>query len=292
MNTWTKVVALLLILSPVGARAGIDSASALLAASLATVASTGTVYTTEGGRVRGTILEAGPSGVSVQIADGSVRKYDAAKVARVDFADGTTWVPTAGAVSAAPAATAAAPAGASGAAAPAATATAAAPAGGAAAAAPAATAAPTAAGATIAGTTTPAAQGAPAAGGQTVAAAAAPTAGAQAAPVAAVATGPGARPAPVPAVAVVPGAPGPAPTPAPAAKEPLPILLPLDRLDVVHLANGGRVRGLVVEEVPSEGVLMRLVDGSERRYKPGEAVLVQYANGTLSVQPKVQATPP
>jgi hypothetical protein len=30
---------------------------------------------------------------------------------------------------------------------------------------------------------------------------------------------------------------------------------------------------------------MRLVDGSERRYKPGEVVLVQYASGTLSKPP-------
>jgi hypothetical protein len=47
------------------------------------------------------------------------------------------------------------------------------------------------------------------------------------------------------------------------------------------------VRGLVVEEIPSEGILMRLIDGSERRYKPGEVVLVQYADGTISAQQKV-----
>jgi hypothetical protein len=65
-----------------------------------------------------------------------------------------------------------------------------------------------------------------------------------------------------------------------------PIVLPIDRLDSVYLANGGRVRGLVVEEVPSQGVLMRLIDGTERRYAPGEVIVVQYADGTVSAQSK------
>jgi hypothetical protein len=76
--------------------------------------------------------------------------------------------------------------------------------------------------------------------------------------------------------AAVPEAPKPAP----------PIVLPVERLDTVYLANGGRVRGLVTEESPNEGVVMRLLDGSERRYPRGEVILVQYGNGTLSVQSK------
>ncbi|HEX9050793.1 MAG TPA: hypothetical protein VF841_09695, partial [Anaeromyxobacter sp.] len=53
----------------------------------------GTVYRTDGGRVRGTVLEAGPSGVTVRLVDGSTRRLEAAQVARVDFVDGTSWKP-------------------------------------------------------------------------------------------------------------------------------------------------------------------------------------------------------
>ena len=215
MNAGMRFLALLAVLAAAVALPGADLATSFVGAAIAATPSTGTVYTADGGRIRGTILEAGPAGVSVQIADGSTRKFEAAAVKRVDFTDGTSWAPTA----AQPQATAAA---------------------------------------------------APAAAPASAAPAAAPTAS----------SGAG-GPTVVPAAA-----------PAPAAKEPLPIVLPIDRLDTVYLANGGRVRGLVLEEVPSEGLLMRLIDGSERRYKPGEALLVQYANGTVSPQPKVQPKAP
>ncbi len=77
----------------------------VLATLLAFSPQTGTVYTADGGRVRGTVLDAGPGGVTVQLADGTTRKLDAAQVSRVDFADGTSWKPTP-----APAAAPAAPA--------------------------------------------------------------------------------------------------------------------------------------------------------------------------------------
>src|SRR5512133_580594 len=91
----------------------------ILSALLAFSPQGGTVYTTEGGRLRGTVLDAGQGGVTVQLADGSQRKLQAAQVSRVDFADGTTWKPPAApavaaqaapAAPAAPAAQAAAPA--------------------------------------------------------------------------------------------------------------------------------------------------------------------------------------
>jgi hypothetical protein len=186
-------------LAPALAGAGAGAPTQAVAAAAAPRA--GTVFTTEGGRVKGTILDAGPAGVSVQLADGSTRNMPAAQVTRVDFADGTSWTPGAAQAQA------------------------------------------------------PAAQNA---------AAAAPAAAAGAAPA---------------AVTVVP-----------AATRASPIVLPVDRLDSVYLANGGRVRGLVVEEIPAEGIVMRLIDGTERRYRPGETVLVQYADGTTSppaaAQPK------
>src|SRR5512141_3099760 len=77
----------------------------VLAALLTFAPQGGTVYTTDGGRVRGTVLDAGAAGLSVQLVDGSTRKLEPAQVARVDFVDGTSWKPTA-APAAAPAAAA------------------------------------------------------------------------------------------------------------------------------------------------------------------------------------------
>jgi len=198
----------------------------LLAAHLTFSPQGGTVYTSDGGRLRGTILDAGPGGVTVQLADGSTRKLDAALVSRIDFADGTSWKPAAAPAAAAPVAVAAV-------------------------AAPAAQAA------------APAAQAAPAAAPS--AQAAAPAAAAAAAPAAVVAA---------PAVAAVAAT---APAGAPLAA----MAIPVEKLDTVHLAKGGRVRCLVVEEGP-EGVVTRLVDGSERRYAPGQVSRIDWADGTRS----------
>jgi hypothetical protein len=176
----------------------------------------GTVYTADGGRLRGTVLDSGPGGVSVQLADGSTRKLEASQVSRVDFADGTTWKP------AATAAVAAAPA---------------------------------------------AAQG-PAPSGQ-AAGATSTTAGAQSA-------------APVAVAAAVPVA---------AAAKPAPLAIPVEKLDTVFIAKGGRVRCLVVEEGP-DGVVVRLLDGAERRYAPGQVSRIDWADGTRSDLPPPPAPAP
>jgi len=190
----------------------------LLAALLTFSPQGGTVYTSDGGRLRGTILDAGPGGVTVQLADGSTRKLDAALVSRIDFADGTSWKPAAAPAAAAPVAAAAAPA---------------------------------------AQAAAPAAQAAPAAAPSAQAAVAAPAA--------------------VVAAPAVAAAAAPAPAGAPHAA----MAIPVEKLDTVHLAKGGRVRCLVVEEGP-EGVVTRLVDGSERRYAPGQVSRIDWADGTRS----------
>ncbi|HET8540328.1 MAG TPA: hypothetical protein VFL83_10700 [Anaeromyxobacter sp.] len=244
----------------------------LLAALLAASPQGGTVYTTDGGRLRGTVLEAGPAGVTVQLADGSTRKLEAARVSRIDFADGTSWKPPAAApaAAAAPASQAAAPAPqAAPAAAPAA------------AAAPAPQASAPAPQAAPAAATAPAPQAAPAAAAPEPAAApAAPVAAAAPAPAAAAAPATAAVPAAAPAVAMV------APTTAPAVATGSPskttsMAIPVEKLDTIHLARGGRVRCLVVEEGP-EGVVARLVDGTERRYAPGQVSRIDWADGSRS----------
>jgi hypothetical protein len=111
---------------------------------------------------------------------------------------------------------------------------------------------------------------------------------------------PPAAPAPPPAAlpeAAVPAAPPPAAAPpvAPAspsavaaARDPQPLLAPIDRLDTIYLAGGGRVRGVVTEESP-EGVALVLVSGSERRFAPGQVSRIDYADGTKATLPP---TPP
>jgi hypothetical protein len=67
------------------------------------------------------------------------------------------------------------------------------------------------------------------------------------------------------------------------------MVIPPERLDTVHLARGGRVRCLVVEE-GLDGVVVRLVDGAERRYAPGQVSRIDWADGTHSdLQPPVPA---
>jgi hypothetical protein len=60
------------------------------------------------------------------------------------------------------------------------------------------------------------------------------------------------------------------------------MIIPPERLDTILLASGGRLRALVVEE-SAEGVVIRLVDGSERRYAPGLVAKIVYADGSVSV---------
>jgi hypothetical protein len=64
--------------------------SLLVAALLATASPADTVYTVDGGRVVGNVLEESPSsGVSVQMPDGSVRRIGAGQVVRIEYSDGT-----------------------------------------------------------------------------------------------------------------------------------------------------------------------------------------------------------
>ena len=91
--------------------------------------------------------------------------------------------------------------------------------------------------------------------------------------------------APVPAPA-----PAPAAAPVPAASRPGPMLIPLEKLDTVHFGRGGRLRCLVLEEGP-DGVVVRLVDGSERRYGPGQVTRIDWADGTRSDLSAASAAP-
>jgi translation initiation factor IF-2 len=155
----------------------------VLAALLGATPQAGIVYTSDGGRLRGTVVETGPAGATVQLFDGTTRKIEASQVSKIDFADGTTWKPGA-----------------------------------------------------------------------------APPA-----------------PAPAPVAAVQP----PTPAPAPVAPRPIPMNLQIDRLDTVFLARGGRVRCVVTEEGP-DGVVARLVDGTERRFAPGQVSRIEWSDGTRS----------
>jgi 2-oxoglutarate dehydrogenase E2 component (dihydrolipoamide succinyltransferase) len=163
----------------------------VLAALLGATPQPGTVYTSDGGRIRGTVVDVGAGGATVQLADGSTRKLEAGQVSRVDFADGTSWKP---------------------------------------------------------GATPPAPAAAPAA-------------------------------APAPALAV---------TPAPATR-PVTVTLQIEKLDTVFLARGGRVRCVVTEEGP-DGVVARLVDGTERRFAPGQVTRIDWADGSRT-DPGAAPTP-
>ncbi|HEX3853130.1 MAG TPA: hypothetical protein VHW01_19340, partial [Polyangiaceae bacterium] len=59
------------------------------------------------------------------------------------------------------------------------------------------------------------------------------------------------------------------------------LLLPVvahadDTDDVVMLTNGGRLRGVVIEEDPQKGVRIELPDGTFRSLKPTEVREVRY----------------
>jgi hypothetical protein len=64
-------------------------AAALLAASPAH----DTVFTSDGGRVLGRVVEEGPQGVAVQLPDGTFRRLARREVVRIEYADGTVSKP-------------------------------------------------------------------------------------------------------------------------------------------------------------------------------------------------------
>jgi hypothetical protein len=55
-----------------------------------------------------------------------------------------------------------------------------------------------------------------------------------------------------------------------------PVARAADDDDLVLLVNGGRLRGVVIEEDPQKGVRIKLVDGQIRSLKPSEVREVQY----------------
>ena len=52
-----------------------------------------TVYTTDGGRLVGTVIEETAQGIAIQLPDGTTRRLDRAQVARVEYADGSVSTP-------------------------------------------------------------------------------------------------------------------------------------------------------------------------------------------------------
>lgn len=65
----------------------------LLAALLTAPGSPDTVVTTDGARLQGMVVEESASGVSIQMGDGTLRRFERGQVARIEFADGSvsTW---------------------------------------------------------------------------------------------------------------------------------------------------------------------------------------------------------
>lgn len=62
----------------------------IVAALLAAAPNTDTVVTADGTRIQGTVVEESPSkGVTIQAADGTLRRFEAGQVSRVEFGDGS-----------------------------------------------------------------------------------------------------------------------------------------------------------------------------------------------------------
>jgi hypothetical protein len=52
-----------------------------------------TVFTSDGGRLVGTVVEEGPRGVAIQLADGTFRRFGRREVVRIEYADGSVSKP-------------------------------------------------------------------------------------------------------------------------------------------------------------------------------------------------------
>jgi hypothetical protein len=65
---------------------------------------------------------------------------------------------------------------------------------------------------------------------------------------------------------------------------------PEPRLDTVHLMNGGRLRGTVVEDT-AEAVMVQLPDGTFRRVKRGDVARIDYEAQGAPLPPAETATP-
>ncbi len=147
----------------------------LIAVALAAAPATDTIFTADGGRLQGDVVEDSARGVAVQLADGTTRTFPPGEVIRIEYGDGSVSVPK--------------------------------------------------------------------------------------------------------------------PPPAPPAPEP-PKAAAAAPLDTIFLAAGGRARGTVVEETADGAVTVRLLDGTTRRYPPGEVARIAYADGTVSILPPKVAPPP
>jgi hypothetical protein len=61
--------------------------------------------------------------------------------------------------------------------------------------------------------------------------------------------------------------------------------------DVVWLGNGGRLRGVVIENDPAHVVRMRLADGSVRELQPAEIARIEYAPVAAAPAPAAPLAP-
>jgi hypothetical protein len=66
----------------------------LAAVMLAAAPQTDTVFTADGGRLIGTVVEEGPQGITVQLPDGTSRRLARAEVSRIEYADGSISTPS------------------------------------------------------------------------------------------------------------------------------------------------------------------------------------------------------
>src|SRR5512137_1210594 len=82
----------------------------LVAVLLAAAPQADTVFIANGGRVRGSVIEENAQGVSIQVLDGSTRRYDVKDVVRIEYGDGSVSTPRPPAPAAPPPAPAPAPA--------------------------------------------------------------------------------------------------------------------------------------------------------------------------------------
>lgn len=65
----------------------------LAAVMLAAAAQFDTVFTADGGRLVGTVVEEGPQGITVQLPDGTTRRFSRKDVTRIEYKDGSVSTP-------------------------------------------------------------------------------------------------------------------------------------------------------------------------------------------------------
>ncbi len=228
----------------------------LVAALLVAASPADTVYTVDGGRITGTVLEESPAaGVTIQTPDGAVRRIDRAQISRIEFADGTVSNVRPPAPPAEPA-PAAKPAAAEGA----------------------LDSVYFRAGGRARGTVMEES-------GTTVKVrlldGSIRAYGFDEVSRIEYADGTVSTPRAAPARTVEAA---PAPAPRKAVEAPAPV-------DVVYFLGGGRVRGTVIEENPKTGVKVRLLDGTLQTYARDDLVQIEYADGSVSRRVMPAAAP-